>query len=90
MNIMQKTLVAFDVNGTLTKPEVRELFKLIDRSQCHLIVWSTLGIDYAKEFCQKYNLEADEYLDKDSKKVDLAIDDLPQWVKNAKMVLGVK
>ncbi|MGD9129221.1 MAG: hypothetical protein PVJ09_01925 [Candidatus Woesebacteria bacterium] len=87
---MSKLTVAFDINGTLTFPELRQFFKLIDRSQCHLIAWSTLGATYAKTFCQKHGLEADEYLRKHKVQVDIAIDDFPDSIKNARLVLGFR
>lgn len=85
----KKTSIAFDVNGTLTIPEVRTLFQCLDKKKCHLIVWSTLGADYAHLFCQKYQLTADEYLAKRVKNVDIAVDDLPETIEVAKLVLGI-
>jgi hypothetical protein len=85
----KKITVAFDVNNTLTVPGVQKLFEALDRNKCHLIVWSTLGADYAKDYCQSKNLEADEYLDKEARTVDIAIDDIPQSIEAALVVLGV-
>jgi len=85
-----KVSIAFDINGVLTEPIFQQLFNSLDRSKCHLIVWSSMGIDRIKEFCKENKLEADEYLEKQSKKVDIAIDDHPEMIINAKKVLGTK
>jgi hypothetical protein len=85
-----KLTIAFDVNNTLTDPQMRRLFNSLNRTKCHLIVWSTLGAEYAKDFCQENNLKAHEYCDKQEKHVDIAIDDIPDSIQAASLVLGVK
>lgn len=85
-----KISIAFDINGVLTEDTFKDLFKSLDRSKCHLIVWSSMGSEKAKKFCLENMLEADEYLDKQSKMVDIAIDDKPEMILRAKKVLGVK
>lgn len=85
-----KISIAFDINGVLTESMFQQLFNALDKSKCHLIVWSSMGSIKAKEFCEKNNINADEYLEKQVKKVDIAIDDQPQFIINAKKILGVK
>ncbi|MBU1033461.1 hypothetical protein KKI22_00740 [Patescibacteria group bacterium] len=85
-----KISIAFDINGVLTEPIFQQLFDSLDRSKCHLIVWSSMGASKAKDFCTKNQLVADEYLDKQSKKIDIAIDDHPEMILSAIKVLGVK
>ncbi len=87
---IQKIVIAFDVNGTLTLPRIRKLFQAIDRDAFHIVVWSTLGAKYSQQFCKKHNLHADEFLDKRTRSVDIAIDDNPHTVKNnASVILRV-
>lgn len=86
----KKISIAFDVNGTLTDERVRQLFLCLDRKKCHLIVWSTIGPAYAKKFCEEFNLAADEYLGKEVKPVDIAIDDYPESILTAQLVLGLR
>jgi len=85
-----KISIAFDINGVLTEDIFKDLFKSLDRSKCHLIVWSSMGSEKAKKFCSENMLEADEYLDKQSKMIDIAIDDKPEMILRTKKVLGVK
>lgn len=85
-----KISIAFDINGVSTEPLFQQLFHTLDKSKCHLIVWSSMGVKRTEEFCKENKLEADEYLDKQSKRVDLAIDDHPEMIINSIKVLGVK
>lgn len=80
-------IVAFDVNGTLTQEPVRKLFQALDRKKCQVVVWSSLGETYARHFCEKYGLVADEYMHKDARRVDVAIDDVPDSVSLAEVLL---
>lgn len=86
----RKFRIAFDVNGTLSHPLVRELFKSIDRERWYVIVWSTLGKGYAKKFCEEHDLIADEFMNKQVEEVDVAVDDIPDSIQAAKLVLGVR
>lgn len=88
--MQNKISIAFDINGVLTEDLFQDLFRALDRSKCHLIVWSSMGADRAKQFCLENMLEADEYLNKQSKRVDIAIDDKPEMILTAEQVLGVK
>lgn len=88
--MQNKISIAFDINGVLTEDLFKDLFRSLDRSKCYLIVWSSMGAERAKEFCLENMLEADEYLNKQSKMVDIAIDDKPGMILSAKEVLGVK
>ncbi len=88
--MQNKISIAFDVNGVLTEHIFQELFKSLNRNKCHLIVWSGMDVAETKQFCKENNLIADEYLRKQSKKVDIAIDDQPEFIINAGQVLGVK
>lgn len=85
-----KISIAFDINGVLTEPIFQNLFNSLDRDKCHLIIWTGMDLDEAERFCKENNLKADEYLRKQSKKVDIAIDDQPEFIINAGQVLGVK
>lgn len=89
MTIGRKLTIAFDINGTLSVPQVTKLFKALDRSRCHLIVWSSLGPPYCRRFCAENGLEPDEIIEKNAKEVDLAFDDYPQNIKTARILLGV-
>lgn len=86
---MKKLTIAFDVNGTLTRKELRDLFQALDPKKCQRIVWSTVGINYCKNFCKQHNLEPDEIIEKYSKPVDITIDDNPSFAQAASQVLGV-
>jgi hypothetical protein len=88
--MQNKISVAFDINGVLTEPLFQTLYKSLDRSKCYLIVWSSMGVDRVRKFCKENQIEADEYLEKQSKEVDIAIDDKPEMISSAKAVLGVK
>jgi hypothetical protein len=88
-NTDELLVIAFDINGTLTNPLVRDLFKVLDRGKCYLIVWSTLGVEYSKNFCEKHGLEPDEVIDKQAREVEIAVDDLPESISVADLVIGV-
>ena len=81
--------VAFDVNGTLTQECVRWLLRSIDRQKAHVVVWSTMGIDYCKTYCEGMDIKPDEYLKKQAKRVDIAFDDFPHSIERADEVIGV-
>lgn len=84
-------LVAFDVHNTLTRTDVQALFsQLKNGGGCTVVVWSSMGSQYAREFCEAHNLEADAYLDKNSQAVHIAIDDVPASVQTAGLVLGIQ
>ena len=89
MDKSKKLTIAFDVNNTLSHSLVRKMFSSLDRKSVHIIVWSTLGADYARRFCQESGLQADEYLDKQARKVDIALDDIPTSITASKLVFGV-
>ena len=81
--------IAFDINGTLTQARVRALFNALNRDKCEVIVWSTFGIQYCRQFCDKYSLTPDDILEKQSRYVDVAIDDVPTSISQAEVVVGV-
>jgi hypothetical protein len=81
--------IAFDINGTLTQERVRGMFNALDRNKCKVIVWSTFGIDYCRQFCEQNNLEPDDIWEKQARYVDIAVDDLPTSITQAREVIRV-
>jgi len=81
--------IAFDVNGTLTQERVRALFNALNRRKCRVIVWSTLGINYCKQFCLKHELKPDEFWEKHTRHVDIAVDDQLVSILQADVVVEV-
>lgn len=94
---MQKTTVAFDVDGTLiyqdTNPaagrkedypreEVVQLFKSLEAIGCEMYIWSGGGIPYARQWARLLGLKA-TIVAKGSFVPDIAIDD--QEVKLGKV-----
>lgn len=73
--------IAFDIDGTLQNSEnqknelIHELLKKFQSLGAEIYVWSGGGIDYAKRYIEKNNINA-KIVTKGSITVDLAIDDV--------------
>lgn len=85
----EKMIIAFDVNSTLSDSRVQKLFHALDRNKCHIIVWSSVGAAFAESFCLEAGIVADSYLKKDTLPVDIAIDDIPDSISSASLILAV-
>lgn len=83
--VNKKTVVAFDVDGTLITYEDKPRYDIIDlfhhfqRLGCIMMVWSGGGFDYADNWCKKLGLEPDyiscKFGDKPCPQPDIAFDD---------------
>ena len=86
-----KLVIAWDTDDTLIIPscatgfdtdvpnyETIAIYRWFQLQGNHIIIWSGGGADYAKQWAQKFGLQADEYLTKDAKhkdRIDIAFDD---------------
>jgi ribonucleotide monophosphatase NagD (HAD superfamily) len=94
-----KPIVAFDVDNTLVdddeepREEVVQLFRLLQRFGCRMVVWSNGGgenessLDYADRICEKLGLEA-QVIEKGSIQPDITIDDLDMHTRISEGTLG--
>ena len=81
---MKKRVIYIDIDGTITetpyskwgktKPNIlAKVKKLCDNNKDFIVIWSGGGLNYAKQFCKKYNLNPNFV----SAKPDYIIDDNP-------------
>lgn len=68
-------LTLVDANGKLLSGARESLLKLKDRG-CHLFLWSSVGIDYAKKIAVLHGLV--DLFEGYASKPDIIIDDMPQ------------
>lgn len=74
--------IAFDVDGTLVsvdgkpRPEVIELLKAFQNLGYTVAVWSGGGVDYAKGWVNRLNIENVQVVRKGSFVPELAVDDI--------------
>lgn len=72
-------LTLIDANGKLLPGATEALTKLKDKG-CHLFLWSTNGLEYARRTAQIHKLEA--FFEGFSAKPDIIIDDMPGTALN--------
>jgi len=72
-------LTLVDAQGRLADGAREALQRLKDRG-CHLFLWSTVGIDYAKATAAR--LKLDDLFEGYASKPDIVIDDMPGTVLN--------
>ena len=72
-------LTLIDANGKLLAGATEALNKLKDKG-CHLFLWSTNGMDYAKKVAGLYGLT--DLFEGFAAKPDIIIDDMPGTVLN--------
>lgn len=72
-------LTLVDAQGRLLDGAREALSRLKDRG-CHLFLWSTVGMDYAKSTAKRFSLE--DLFEGYSSKPDIIIDDMPGTVLN--------
>ena len=72
-------LTLVDAQGKLTNGAREALSRLKDRG-CHLFLWSTVGMEYAKSTARRLGLE--DLFEGYASKPDIIIDDMPGTVLN--------
>lgn len=85
---MKQLKIAFDVDDTLITPSVAgyardvpnyqniQTYKWFQAQGHYMIIWSGSGIDWAKTWAEKLGLKADQFPQKGSIPVDIAVDDM--------------
>jgi phosphoglycolate phosphatase-like HAD superfamily hydrolase len=68
-------LTLVDANGNLLEGAKEALVKLKDRG-CHLFLWSSVGVEYAKKVATLYQLT--DLFEGFAAKPDIIIDDMPK------------
>ena len=68
-------LTLVEANGKLF-PGVREGLEMMKAKGCHLFLWSSVGIDYAKKVAALHQLT--DLFEGYASKPDIIIDDMPQ------------
>lgn len=72
-------LTLVDANGFVLNGAIESLQKLKDRG-CHLFLWSSVGVDYARATASRLGLT--ELFEGFASKPDIIIDDMPGTVLN--------
>ena len=67
-------LTLVDANGRLL-PGAREALTQLKKRGCHLYLWSTVGVDYARSVAKQHQL--DTLFEGYAAKPDIIIDDMP-------------
>lgn len=93
-----RPVVAFDVDNTLVdddgepRADVVQLFLLLQRFGCQMVVWSNGGgdepsIEYAARICKELGLEA-RVLEKGAIQPDITVDDLDVYLRISEGTFG--
>ena len=72
-------LTLVDANGKLL-PDAREALAQLKNKGCHLFLWSTNGVDYAKKVAELHRLT--DLFEGFAAKPDIIIDDMPGTALN--------
>ena len=72
-------LTLVDLQGNLI-PGAREALERLKARDCHLFLWSTAGMNYARNVALRYNLQ--DLFEGYAPKPDIIIDDMPSTVLN--------
>lgn len=81
--------IAFDIDGTLSSYEyLHNQLRKFNAQGHDCIIWSGGGIEYAKQYADKYSLPA-RIVEKCSEMVDIAFDDGTEYLKGAGLTITV-
>lgn len=72
-------LTLVDVNGRALEGAIESL-RVLKSHGCHLFLWSTVGMDYARATAER--LKITDLFDSYAAKPDIIIDDMPSTVLN--------
>lgn len=88
-----RPVAAFDVDNTLIdddenpREQVVQLFVLLQRFGCRMVIWSGNGVEYATRIAGQLELDA-KILEKGSIQPDITVDDVDMFTRISEKTLG--